>query len=81
MDNLSDALLARAMRDCFPVQYKFLYYDEPCFLKEGTVRGCAGARARVRMDGWAESEKNPSSVPHHGKAMAKHIKASFRSTV
>lgn len=37
MDNLSVAPLVWAMPDCFPVQYKFLYYDEPRFLKEGTV--------------------------------------------
>ena len=79
MDNLSVAPLVRAMPDCFPVQYKFLYYDEPCFLKGGTVlSGREPGQGWGWMDG-QKRQKNSSSVLYHGKAMAKCIKASFRS--
>lgn len=81
MDNLCVAPLVWAMPDCFPVQYKFLYYDETCFLKEGTVPS-----VREPGQGWGWMDRNEEeslicSLLYHGKAMAKHIKASFRSPV
>lgn len=81
MDNLSVAPLVWAMLDCFLVQYKFLYYDEPGFLREGTVPGVG-----VPGQGWGrmdreEEESLICSHLHHGAAVAKCIKASFRSPV
>lgn len=81
MDNLCVAPLVWAMPYCFPVQYKFLYYDEPCFLKEGTV---PSLREPGQGWGWMDGEEEESlicSPLYHGEAMAKHIKASFRSPV
>ncbi len=81
MDNLCVAHLVWAMPDCFPVQYKFLYYDEPCFLKEGTV---PSVRETGQGWGWMDRQEEEAlicSLLHHGEAMAKHIKASFRSPV
>lgn len=81
MDNLCVAPLVWAMPDCFPVQYKFLYYDEPCFLKEGTV---SSVREPGQGWGWTdrgEEESLVCSLLHHGEAEAKHIKASFRPPV
>lgn len=79
MDNLCVALLVWAIPECFHLQYKFLYYDEPCFLKAGTVHS-----VRKPGQGWEcmdrkEEESVICSPPYHGEAMAKHIKASFRS--
>lgn len=80
MDNLSVAPLVWAMPDCFHVQYKFLYYDEPCFLKEGTVSLGESGQGWGWMDR-KEEESLICSLVYHGEAMAKHIKASFRSPV
>lgn len=79
MDNLCVAPSVWAMPGCFPVQYKFLYYDEPCFLKEGTV---PSVREPGQGWGWMDRQAEESlicSLLYHGEAMAKHIKASFRS--
>lgn len=70
-----------AIPDCFRVQYKFLYYDEPCFLKTGTVPS-----VRQPGQGWEcmdrkEEESPACSRLYHGEAMAKLIKASFSPTV
>lgn len=81
MDNLCVAPLVWAMLDCFPVQYKFLYYDEPCFLKEGTV---PSVRKPGQGGRWTDRKREESlicSLLRHGEEMAKHIKASFRSPV
>lgn len=81
MDNLCVARLVWAMSNCFPVQYKFLYYDEPCFLKAGTV---PSVREPGQGWGWMDRKEEESlicSLLYHGEAMAKHIKASFRSPV
>lgn len=80
MDNLLVAPLVWAMLDCFHVQYKFLYYDEPCFLKAGTVPS-----VREPGQGWEWMERKEESLVcsllYHGEAISKHIKASFRSPV
>lgn len=80
MDNLRVAPLVWAMPDCFHVQYKFLYYDEPCFLKAGTVPS-----VREPGQGWEwmgrKEESLVCSLLYHGEAISKHIKASFRSPI
>lgn len=81
MDNLSVAPLVWAMPDCFLVQYKFLYYDEPCFLKEGTVPSVGDPGQGWEWMDRKEEESPICSLVYHGEATAKHIKASFRSTV
>lgn len=63
------------MSDCFPAQYKFLYYDEPCFLKDRTV--CGGTQAKGE-NVWTDGKNNPSCVLFSTLEKQCHIKASFR---